>query len=65
LVYPIVTDARMLAHATGLPLLGTVTWNKTREEKRSGLWRLAGFVACGGALLVAFAGVLVMPGLTA
>ncbi|MEQ9462263.1 MAG: GNVR domain-containing protein [Haliea sp.] len=65
LVYPIVTDARMLAHATGLPLLGTVTWNKTREEKRSGLWRLAGFVVCGGALLCAFAGVLVVPGLTA
>lgn len=65
LVHPIVTDARMLAHSTGLPLLGTVTWNKTPEERRSSLWRLAGFVVCGGALLVAFAGVLVVPGIMA
>lgn len=65
LVHPIVTDARMLAHSTGLPLLGTVTWNKSPEEKRSSLWRLAGFAVCGGALLVAFAGVLIAPGMTA
>ena len=65
LVHPIVTDARMLAHSTGLPLLGTVTWNKTREEKQNALWRLAGFVACSGALLVTFAGFLVVPGMVA
>jgi capsular polysaccharide biosynthesis protein len=28
LLNPIVVDARMLAEATGLPLLGVVTWNK-------------------------------------
>ena len=65
LVHPIVTDARMLAYSTGLPLLGTVTWNKSPEEKRSSFWRLAGFTVCGGALLVAFAGVLVAPGVAA
>lgn len=65
LVHPIVTDARMLAHSTGLPLLGTVTWNKSPEEKRSSVWRLAGFTVCGGALLIAFAGVLVAPGIAA
>lgn len=63
LVYPIVTDARMLAHVTGMPLLGTVTLNRSGEEKRRSLWQLAVFIGCGGALLLVYAGVLAGPGL--
>ena len=65
LVYPIVTDARMLAMSTGLPLLGTVTWNKSADEKQREFRRLAVFTVSGCALLAAFAGVLIAPGLTA
>ncbi|PLW81537.1 chain length-determining protein [Kineobactrum sediminis] len=65
LLHPIVTDARMLSHATGLPLLGTVTWNQSSEDKRRSRWQLATFVACGGVLLLVFAGVLTVPGLIA
>ncbi|QIB64727.1 XrtA system polysaccharide chain length determinant [Kineobactrum salinum] len=65
LLYPMVTDARMLANTTGLPLLGTVAWNKSAEEKRSDVLRLASFSICSVALLLAFAGVLVVPGFIA
>lgn len=61
LLYPIITNARMLATTAGLPLLGTVTYNKTSAETSRENWRLAGFSACGCALLLVFAGVLVIP----
>jgi len=61
LVHPIVGDARMLAVATGLPLLGSVTWNKSDEQKRRDRWRLAGFGVCTATLLVAFGTVLLAP----
>ena len=51
----------MLAHATGLPLLGTVTLNQTQRERRRDNWRLAGFAACCLALVTAFAGVAMAP----
>lgn len=61
LVRPVVTDARMLAHSAGAPLLGVVTWNKTAAERREDLLRLGAFSACTGALLLTFAGTLVGP----
>lgn len=63
LLYPMVTDARMLANATGMPLLGVVTNNKASKERTRDNLRLAGFSACGLLLLVAFAGVSLAPGL--
>lgn len=65
LLYPIVTDARMLAQTTGLPLLGTVTYSKTSAQIRSDRWRLASFSAFSCALLLVFVGVLAMPKLIA
>ena len=65
LINPIVTDARMLAQSTGLPLLGVVTWNKTAEETHSERWRLAGFATCVACLLFVFAGLVVVPGMVA
>ena len=61
LLHPIVGDARALAVAAGVPLLGSVTWNKSDEQKRRERWRLAGFGACTASLLVAFGAVLVAP----
>lgn len=61
LVNPLIHDGRGLAHAAGLPLLGTVTENLDAEEKRRDRLRLAGFGACAASLLVAFASVLLAP----
>lgn len=61
LLYPIVTDARMLAQSTGLPLLGTVSFHRSIGEARAQHWRLAGFITCLCALLVMFAAVIVLP----
>jgi len=65
LLKPLITDARMLAMSTGLPLLGTVTLNGKPEARRRENWRLAGFAACTMLLLVTAAGVAVGPGLLA
>lgn len=64
LISPVVTDPRMLGHTTGLPVLGTVTYNRNREEKRQDARRLAAFCFCGAALLLTFAGVVALPGLS-
>ncbi len=63
LINPVVTDPRMLGHSTGLPVLGTITYNRNREEKRQDARKLAIFGLCGAALLLTFAGVAVLPGL--
>ncbi len=63
LLFPVVTDGRMLTHHSGLPLLGTVTFCKSREQLRRERWWLAGFSALGCALLIAFVGVSTLPGL--
>lgn len=65
LVSPVVTDARMLAASTGLPLLGTVSWNMAGPERRAKSWRFAAFLMCCGALLLAYAGTVVVPPLLA
>jgi len=65
LLKPMITDARLLAASTGLPLLGTVTLNRKDSERRRETWRLAGFAACTVLLLVTAAGVAVGPGLLA
>jgi polysaccharide chain length determinant protein (PEP-CTERM system associated) len=65
LLKPLITDARMLANSTGLPLLGTVTINRKDHERRGENWRLAGFVACTVLLLATAAGVAVGPALLA
>jgi polysaccharide chain length determinant protein (PEP-CTERM system associated) len=61
LIHPIVTDGRMLANVVGMPLLGTVTFNKTDERRRRDRWRLASFCACTAALFVGFAGIELAP----
>lgn len=63
LLHPIVTDARMLAQSTGLPLLGSVTHNKPPSEVRRARVGLAAFMICLGALMLAFAAVVLAPGL--
>lgn len=63
LLKPLIADSRMLAAATGLPLLGTVTLNQSPAEQRRGTWRLAGFAACCVLLVTAFAGVALAPNL--
>lgn len=65
LVNPIVTDARMLAQAAELPLLGTVTWNKSAEQARADRWQLARFAACGLLLLFVFTGLTFAPAIMA
>jgi polysaccharide chain length determinant protein (PEP-CTERM system associated) len=61
LLNPIVVDARMLAEATGLPLLGVVTWNKDAARKRRDFWRLAFFSSGVILLLGAYVGVMFAP----
>jgi len=63
LLHPIVTDARMLAQSTGLPLLGHVTHRKTRAQIRRTRLGLAAFAACSAGLLFVFAVVVARPGL--
>ncbi len=63
LLNPIVTDARMLAQSTGLPLLGHVTHRKSKAQIRKTRLGLAAFVACSGGLLLVFAVVVARPGL--
>lgn len=59
LINPVVTDPRMLGHSTGLPVLGTVTLNRSREEKKQEARQLATLCLCGVALLITFIGVAV------
>lgn len=61
LLRPIVLDARMLAHATGLPLLGVVTFNKDKQQERRDKLRLAAFAVCLLMLVGLYGGVLVAP----
>lgn len=61
LLRPLVADARVLAYSTGLPLLGTVTFAKNEEQRRSERWRLVGFAACSAVLFLVFGGVLLVP----
>lgn len=63
LINPVVTDPRMLGHSTGLPVLGTVTLNRSREEKKQEARQLATLCLCGVALLITFIGVAVWPAL--
>lgn len=63
LLNPMVTDPRMLGRTTGLPVLGTVTFNRRPEEKRQEMKQLAVFGLCGAALLLTFAGIAFWPGL--
>lgn len=61
LLKPLVNDARMLAYSTGLPLLGSVTFAKSGQERRQERWRLVGFAACTVFLFMVFGGVLLAP----
>jgi len=65
LLSPIINNAHMLVHTTGLPLLGVVTYHKSNMEKRRDRWHLVGFAACCSGLLATFVGVVVVPGLIA
>lgn len=61
LLNPIVVDARMLAEATGLPLLGVVTHNKDDLMQRRDRLRFAAFCTGVVLLLGVFAVVLLGP----
>jgi hypothetical protein len=61
LLRPIVVDARMLAEATGLPLLGVVTFNKDKRRKRRDLLRYSAFAAGLLLLVTAYGGALMAP----
>lgn len=63
LLHPIVTDARMLAKSTGLPLLGSVTHVRSAGEVRMARLGLVIFLACTFGLLVAFGAAVTVPGL--
>ena len=63
LLFPIVTDPRMLRQATGLPLLGSVTYKKTPAETRKDRLNLVAFTIFGLGLLVAFGALATLPGL--
>lgn len=57
LLNPLVTDTRSLVLATGLPLLGTVTFNKSTQEVRKDFVRLTMFASASAGLLLTFAAV--------
>jgi polysaccharide chain length determinant protein (PEP-CTERM system associated) len=61
LLRPIVVDARMLAQATGLPLLGVVTFNKDKRRKRQDLLRYSAFAAGVLLLVTAYGGAQMAP----
>ncbi|MHA7816400.1 MAG: XrtA system polysaccharide chain length determinant [Pseudohaliea sp.] len=61
LLRPMVVDARSLADATGLPLLGVVTFNKTAAELRADRLHYAAFATCLLLLVGVFGGVVVAP----
>lgn len=61
LLKPLVSDARLLAYSTGLPLLGSVTLAKTDQERRRERWRLVGFAAGTAFLFMMLGGVLLAP----
>jgi polysaccharide chain length determinant protein (PEP-CTERM system associated) len=61
LLNPIVVDARMLAEATGLPLLGVVTQNKDKKTRRRDQLRFAAFAGCALMLVLVFGGLQLAP----
>jgi hypothetical protein len=61
LLNPIVVDARMLAEATGLPLLGVVTQNKDQKTRRRDQLRFAAFAGCALMLVLVFGGLQLAP----
>lgn len=61
LLKPLVADARVLAYSTGMPLLGSVTFAKSRAQQQRERWRLVGFAACTASLFIVFGGVLFAP----
>ncbi len=63
LLHPIVTDARMLAQTSGMPLLGSVSYVKSRAEVRKDRLALTAFVVGVLGLLLAFAAAWAVPGL--
>jgi polysaccharide chain length determinant protein (PEP-CTERM system associated) len=58
LIHPVIVDHRSLALVTGLPLLGVVTHNKNREERRRERYATAAFASLTVLLFGVFAGVL-------
>ncbi|MEO0437614.1 MAG: XrtA system polysaccharide chain length determinant [Pseudomonadota bacterium] len=65
LLRPIVVDARMLSEATGLPLLGVVTYNKDKTRLRQDRWKFAVFASCVLALVGVYTAVLMAPQIVA
>lgn len=61
LINPIVVDHRMLAVATGLPILGVVTLNKSVEEHRRDRYAAAAYAGMFLLLLGAFTAVVFAP----
>lgn len=64
LLRPIVVDARMLAQATGLPLLGVVTNNRPAAAIQSDRMKLAWFVVASSSLVAVYVALIFAPQLT-
>lgn len=63
LLFPVITDPRMLTQATGVPFLGNVTNKKSRAESLKDRLNLIAFLICVGGLIAAFGATAVLPNL--
>lgn len=63
LLFPVITDPRILTQATGVPFLGNVTNKKSRAESLKDRLNLIAFLICVGGLIAAFGATAVLPNL--
>lgn len=63
LLFPVITDPRMLTQATGVPFLGIVTHKKSLAESLRARLNFIAFLIFGGGLLAAFGATAILPNL--
>jgi hypothetical protein len=57
-VWPTFIEAASLREVTGLPVLGTISYQRTPERRKAERRQLAGFLSGLGSLIVAFGSVI-------